>query len=132
VRQTASYTIAALHNGLPFRNSLLAGFACEPYSAAVLVGLLNSSLLRAVHLASQRDARQKTFPQVKVAHLRGLPAPPSDAVRSRELERQVLAVHGRTLSVDERQRLNAWVYDWYGIDAEQAAAVDRFFADRVG
>lgn len=131
VRQTASYTIAALHNGLPFRNSLLAGFACESYSAAVLVGLLNSTLLRAVHLASQRDARQKTFPQVKVAHLRGLPAPPSDVERSRELERHVLAVHGRTPNVDERQRLDALVYDWYGISGGDAAAVDRFFVDRV-
>lgn len=78
VRQTARYPIAALHAGLPFRNSLLAGFAVEGFSPELMVGLLNSSLYRALHLATQRDARQATFPQVKIGHLRGLPAPPED------------------------------------------------------
>jgi hypothetical protein len=79
IRQTARYPIASLHGGLPFRNSLLAGFTVEGLPPELVVGLLNSALYRALHLASQRDARQATFPQVKVAHLRALPAPPEHA-----------------------------------------------------
>ena len=78
IRQTARYPIAALHQGLPFRNSLLAGFAVDGLPADLVVGLLNSSLYRALHLALRRDARQATFPQVKVGHLRALPEPPRD------------------------------------------------------
>jgi hypothetical protein len=131
VRQTAKYTIAALHNGLPFRNSLLAGFGVARYSARVLVGLLNSTLIRALHLAAQRDARQKTFPQVKVAHLRGLPAPPERGTYSGELEGLVLAMHGRRPDAGERQRLDDLVYGWYGIASEEASVVERFFLDRT-
>jgi len=76
IRQTARYPIAALHRGLPFRNSLLAGFAVEGFPPDLVVGLLNSSLYRALHLALRRDARQATFPQVKIGHLRALPEPP--------------------------------------------------------
>jgi len=75
IRQTARYPIAALHCGEPFRNSLLAGFAVDGLPAELVVGLLNSSLYRASHVASQRDARQAAFPQVKIAHLRALPLP---------------------------------------------------------
>lgn len=86
VRQTAPVPIAALHTGLPFRNSLLGGFAGAGFSAALLVALLNSTLYRALHLATQRDARQAAFPQVKLAHLRGLPAPPPHTRKWRRLE----------------------------------------------
>jgi len=85
IRQTARYPIAALHRGLPFRNSLLAGFAVDGLPADLVVGLLNSSLYRALHLALRRDARQATFPQVKIGHLRALPEPPSDAGRRAEI-----------------------------------------------
>jgi hypothetical protein len=131
VRQTAKYTIAALHNGYPFRNSLLAGFGCAQYPAAVMVGLLNSTLVRALHLAAQRDARQKTFPQVKVAHLRGLPAPPVDDERAEELEGLVLGIEGEKPDTHERQRLDALVYGWYGINGEEASVVDCFFRERA-
>lgn len=79
VRQTANVPIAALHSGLPFRNTLLAGFETEQLPAPLIVGLLNSSLYRAFHLSMQRDARQAVFPQVKVAHLRSLPRPPLES-----------------------------------------------------
>jgi hypothetical protein len=79
VRQTAKVTIAALHGGAPFRNSLLAGFRHSEYSPETVVALLNSALYRAFHLARQRDARQAAFPQVKIRHLRALPAPPKNA-----------------------------------------------------
>ena len=74
IRQTARYPIAAVHEPPgAFRNSLLAGYAEDPFA---LVALLNSTLLRSVHLATQRDGRQAVFPQLKIAHLRALPAPP--------------------------------------------------------
>lgn len=77
VRQTARYPIAARHEPVhAFRNSLLACFTDEPDA---MCALLNSALLRAVHLSSQRDGRQAVFPQLKVAHLRALPAPPPGA-----------------------------------------------------
>jgi hypothetical protein len=131
VRQTAKYTIAALHSGIPFRNSLLAGFGQRDHSAKVLVGLLNSTLLRAVHLASQRDARQKTFPQVKLAHLRALPAPPRIDRFTTEIERLVSTISGREPTPRERQKLDALVYTWYGIGSENAAVIDRFFEERA-
>jgi len=77
IRQTARFPIAARHESAhAFRNSLLAGFSEDPL---VLCALLNSSLLRAAHLDAQRDGRQAVFPQLKVAHLRALPAPPEGA-----------------------------------------------------
>lgn len=77
IRQTARFPIAARHEPVhAFRNSLLAGFSDDPL---VLCALLNSSLLRAAHLDAQRDGRQVVFPQLKVAHLRALPAPPEGA-----------------------------------------------------
>jgi hypothetical protein len=86
VRQTAAITIAAAHDGTPFRNSLLAGFELGEFPFQLTLGLLNSTLYRALHLASRRDARQGAFPQVKIAHLRALPAPPASATRSRIAE----------------------------------------------
>ncbi|MGC4067098.1 MAG: TaqI-like C-terminal specificity domain-containing protein [Polyangiaceae bacterium] len=130
VRQTAKYTIAALHTGHAFRNSLIAGFDCAAFGAQILVGLLNSTLIRAIHLASQRDARQKTFPQVKVAHLRSLPAPPPSSARAAKFAQLVRGFTGTPLDSERRQRLDAFVYDWYGVSAEEAEAVERFFVDR--
>ncbi|MGE5784707.1 MAG: TaqI-like C-terminal specificity domain-containing protein [Myxococcales bacterium] len=130
VRQTAKYTIAALHSGLPFRNSLLAGFGSTQFSAAVLVGLLNSTLVRSVHMAARRDARQRTFPQVKVAHLRALPAPPTDAQRAREMELLVRSLGNAKPSLAQREQLDALVYGWYGITSRDAVVIDRFFDQR--
>jgi hypothetical protein len=77
IRQTARYPIAAVHDpACGFRNSLLAGYTEDPFT---LVALLNSTLLRAYHLASQRDGRQSVFPQLKVAALRNMPKPPASA-----------------------------------------------------
>jgi hypothetical protein len=76
LRQTADRPIAALHTEPTyFRNSLL---ACTPPAGlepAFVVAVLNSSVVSAWHRASFRDARQRTFPQVKVSHLRSLPMP---------------------------------------------------------
>jgi SAM-dependent methyltransferase len=77
IRQTARFPIASRNEPAHgFRNSLLAGFSEDPDA---LCALLNSALLRAWHLSSQRDGRQSVFPQLKVSHLRALPAPPPGA-----------------------------------------------------
>lgn len=76
LRQTADRPRAALHTAPTyFRNSLL---ACTPppgLDPGFVVGVLNSPVAAAWHRARHRDARQRTFPQVKVAHLRALPFP---------------------------------------------------------
>jgi hypothetical protein len=74
VRQTARYPVVAASDGLAFRNSLLAGFADDEHPVAAMVAYLGSAPIRFRHWASHRDARQG-IPQVKVAHLRGIPAP---------------------------------------------------------
>lgn len=42
IRQTARYPMVALSDGLPFRNSILAGFAVEGLSEFALLCYLNS------------------------------------------------------------------------------------------
>jgi len=76
VRQTARFPIAALSDGGAFRNSLLASFESAEWPAAALVALLNSALVRWHHFMRFRDARQPVLPQVKIGHLRAIPAPP--------------------------------------------------------
>lgn len=130
VRQTAAVTIAARHCGLRFRNSLLAGYAEGEFDVDLLVGLLNSALLRAFHASRQRDARQATFPQVKVAHLRNLPAPPADATgyaRVRVLSRE-LSEHGP--SAERSAELDRAVFDLYAIEQSAREEIARYLAPR--
>ncbi len=121
VRQTAAFTIAARHNGGRFRNSLIAAFATTDVDTELLVGLLNSALFRALHIGRQRDARQAAFPQVKVGHLRKLPAPPSnDVARERVREFSRGAVHKGGMTQEERQRFDQAVFDLFEISSEGA------------
>jgi hypothetical protein len=127
VRQTASFPIAARHRGVAFRNSLLAGFPAEGFSADLCVGLLNSALYRALHVAARRDARQAAFPQVKIAHLRSLPAPPSVGRESVEsLSREFSA--GRAV---DREALDAAVFDLFAIPPDHRLAVCAFLGQRA-
>jgi hypothetical protein len=73
IRQTARYPIAALADGVAFRNSILAGFGSDEWTPAGLAAYLNSSAVRFFHYACHRDARQG-MPQLKIGHLRALPA----------------------------------------------------------
>ena len=131
VRQTAAYTIAARHDGSPFRNSLIAGYGNEDYDADLLVGLLNSALFRCYHVSRQRDARQATFPQVKVAHLRALPAPPSDpAARARVREVSQAAARVGGLSSDLRTELDQAVFSLFSISADDGRRVIDYLLSR--
>lgn len=115
IRQTARFPIAALSDGLPFRNSILAGFGEDRYSAHFLVAYLNSTPVRWVHHQRHRDARQG-MPQVKIGHLRALPAPPAD-------HPAVAALSALGESLGER---NA------GITRAEQDALDRLAADALG
>jgi hypothetical protein len=133
IRQTAKAPIAALHGcGLPFRNTLLAGFDVAEFPPDFVVGLLNSSLYRALHLARQRDGRQSVFPQVKIAHLRSLPRPPKNSTKSwpavsaltrRASENQV--------SPGLREALDRAVFELFALDESEQSEVLGFLRDRA-
>jgi N-6 DNA Methylase len=125
VRQTAAITIAAAHDGTPFRNSLLAGFELPEFPFSLTLGLLNSTLYRAWHLAGRRDARQGAFPQVKIGHLRSLPAPPASAARSRIAELSLEASRSG-LTEELRRALDGAVYSAFGISEGEAAELAAF------
>jgi hypothetical protein len=84
--------MAALHDAPTyFRNSVLAGNGIEGIPHAAIVALLNSELFAWFHWCRNRDARQQSFPQVKVSHLCALPRPPTGkqaAPSFRMLERE--------------------------------------------
>ena len=78
IRQTANRPIAARHTRPTyFRNSVLACAGMMGLPPTVMVGLLNSALFAWLHRRIAADARQRSFPQVKIGHLRQLPAPPA-------------------------------------------------------
>lgn len=129
VRQTAAYTIAARHDGVRFRNSLIGAFETESVGADLLLGLLNSVLFRALHVARQRDARQATFPQVKIAHLRRLPMPPADR-GLRESVEEVSRLGSRMGGLDAalRVQLDRAVFDLFSIPASDREPIAEFLA----
>jgi hypothetical protein len=125
IRQTARYPMASLSDGAAFRNSILAGFERPGFSAPLVLALLNSSLLRWLHYTLQRDARQG-MPQLKVGHLRALPAPPGDRLRLRAplaALGQHLGEANRGLCSDERAALDALVNEAYGLEPAECEIV---------
>jgi hypothetical protein len=111
VRQTARFPVAALADGIAFRNSILAGFASGAYRAEALVAWLNSAPIRWLHYMRHRDARQG-MPQVKIAHLRSLPRlPADDAAYLRELTEIGAALGARNAGAapEEQRALDAVV-----------------------
>lgn len=132
VRQTAAFTIAARHHGQPFRNSLIAGYAQVGLDADLLVGLLNSALFRCLHVSRQRDARQATFPQVKVSHLRALPVPPPDAARRRVVSRLSAQASGAGgLTQAARTELDGAVFALYGLSPADGRAIIAYLLARA-
>jgi hypothetical protein len=132
VRQTAKVPIAALHSGEPFRNTLLAGFETEEFPASLLVGLLNSSLYRALHVSRQRDARQAVFPQVKIAHLRALPRPPSLRTERAARVRALANLASQTgLSKELRRELDSAVFDLFDFSVSEREQTLAFLVQRA-
>ncbi|MCH2108586.1 MAG: N-6 DNA methylase [Polyangiaceae bacterium] len=135
IRQTAAYPIAALAPGIRFRNSLIGGYATESVSARLLVCLLNSSLYRALHVAGQRDARQATFPQVKLAHLRALPLPPGLIDKKQQVQELEALTSSATqrggVDLDERRRLDRLVYELFQFTEQEMHQVDEFLEIRL-
>ena len=125
VRQTARYPIAAISDGGAFRNSLLAGLRHPAWPAEALVALLNSALVRWTHYQRFRDARQPVMPQVKISHLRAIPAPPGDTTTAIDelswLGAQAGAAHGEVETA--RGDLDLVVARLYGLTAEESARI---------
>jgi hypothetical protein len=92
--------------------------------------LLNSTLYRALHVARQRDARQAAFPQVKIAHLRSLPRPPTAEgfASVRELVQRATA-SGPTLEL--KRRLDDAVFDLFGLARAEREEVRGFVRERL-
>jgi hypothetical protein len=131
VRQTARYPIAALSDGAAFRNSLLAVFQTPEWPASLLVALLNSALIRWLHFMRFRDARQPILPQLKIAHLRSIPAPSGGAAAER------LAELGRRSSAELalgsvlRGQLDELVFEQYELSAAERELVSRWHAENA-
>jgi hypothetical protein len=127
IRQTARYPIAALAQGTAFRNSILAGFSNERFSEHFLLCYLNSDVIRWYHFMSRRDARQG-MPQLKIGHLRRLPAP-SSTRSMRELASLGRKLGGkRAPTVAERARMNGWACDALGLSGPERILVTSWAA----
>lgn len=128
VRQTARYPIAARSDGLAFRNSLLAVLAHPQWPWSAMLCLLNSGLIRWLHYYRFRDGRQPILPQLKVGHLRSLPAP----ARCHSTEFSCLQNMGAELAArnqgvldSERAQIDDWVCSLYDLSpAEQRMVCD--------
>jgi len=123
LRQTADRPRAALHRpAARFRNSLL---ACSPppeLAPAFVVGVLNSCAVALWHRAHTADARQKSFPQLKVAHLRALPFPIVDRERSPELHDRVASLVEER-GVSAQHEIEELVLELYGLAPDERAQV---------
>jgi hypothetical protein len=123
VRQTARVPIAARSDGGAFRNSLLAGFASDEFSADFLVAWLNSRPIRYAHYQRRRDARNG-MPQMKIAHLRALPAPPDRAcVAAIEAIGRALGDANRGVDATTQNALDGLVARAFDLDAGELVRV---------
>jgi len=119
VRQTARVPMVALSDGVGFRNSLLAGFEDDEHPALFLLAYLNSTPIRWLHYVRHRDARQG-MPQLKVAHLRSTPSPPSRAlVQKLAGVGRELSERGRSIREGEQAELDEMVASAFGLDVEE-------------
>jgi N-6 DNA Methylase len=126
IRQTARYPIAALGDGTPFRNSILAGFSDGAWSEFALLCYLNSWPVRWFHYVRHRDAREG-MPQVKIAHLRAIPAPPrTDLLPALDALGREVGPANAGLSSEVRGRLEDLVAEMLGLSEEERACVARW------
>ncbi len=123
IRQTAAFPIAAIGDGAAFRNSLLAGFEGHGYSRWLLVAWLNASPIRWHHQMRFRDARQG-MPQVKVGHLRTIPAPRAGPTRDRlEALGEQLGTRNRGIDRAEQASLDELAGAVLGLDAAESEII---------
>ena len=125
IRQTARYPMATRSDGSAFRNSILAGFADETFDASLLVAYLNSSPVRWYHYMRHRDARQG-MPQLKIAHLRALPAPPENhpGLSALRAMGERLDLRNQGISEDEQAELDTLVYEILGVSSEAREVIE--------
>ena len=131
VRQTARWPMACVSDGLPFRNSVLASFEAEGLPPELIVAYLNAWPVRWFHYVRHRDARQG-MPQLKIGHLRALPAPGPDPAK-----RRALAELGASLSrrndgarPEEERALAELASDLLGLTSEECAIIHEWAAHR--
>jgi hypothetical protein len=124
LRQTADRPMAALHTSPTyFRNSLLAAREVAGLDPAFVVAILNGPVAAAWHRARFRDARQRTFPQVKVSHLRTLPFPIADREQAPalhdELARRVRVLRPESADFERaRAEVERLALEAYGLGGE--------------
>ncbi len=124
IRQTARVPIAVRSDGEGFRNSILAGFERDGVTADLLVAYLNASVIRWRHYYSNRDARLG-MPQVKIGHLRAIPAPPPACVEALTAFGARLSARNDGLTAEEQRALDDLVADAFGLSASQRARIAR-------
>jgi hypothetical protein len=131
IRQTARFPMAALSDGQAFRNSILAGFSSETWSCFFLLAWLNSSPIRWYHYTRNRDARQG-MPQVKITHLRSLPAPRSRLVVA-PIEEWGRTIGERNAGVSpaEQATLDAFVADALELESADRRIIETWVASMV-
>jgi hypothetical protein len=124
IRQTARYPLVALSDGQAFRNSILAGFSDAEHSEHMLLAYLNSAPIRWFHYMRHRDARQG-MPQMKIAHLRAIPAPPPGEPAALRLEQigRALGERNTGLRAGEQETIDALVADALGLPAAARARI---------
>jgi hypothetical protein len=131
LRQTARRPLAALHTAPTyFRNSLLAVRPVNDLAPELVLALLNSPLSGAWLRLSFRDARQRSFPQMKVGALQTLPMPFERRADAAGLHDEVVA---RVRKLDpqgtsfpgELQALDALVARAYGLPERLADELAR-------
>jgi hypothetical protein len=120
VRQTARFPVAALGDGLAFRNSILAGFPSGDCDRFALCAWLNAAPIRWLHFMRYRDARQG-MPQVKVAHLRSIPRIPGEHLAELTRLGADLGARNEGASASEQRALDDAAGSALGLsDAERA------------
>ena len=126
VRQTAAHPIAALHTEPTyFQNSLLACYPPAELDPAFVVAVLNSTLAETWHRSRFRDALQRSFPQVKVGHLRSLPFPFLRREENARLHDRLAQLVRRLAAGDDDPRtvtqVERGVLDAFGLSPDELA-----------
>lgn len=107
IRQTASAIVACGNpSKLFFRNSVLGCFPPEGVDVGWVLAWLNHELITLYHQATVFESGQKTFPQVKIRHLRNLPCPDWNVLRDMPLparrEQQLREIQRHLLRSESR------------------------------